>query len=190
MSSSSHWDTFADSLDQGSEVVPQQGIVNLAGIVEAHITKSHDPDWVQGKELDYPYAGIMMKFWRSGNSIDVSGSSGLSIEYSLKGHISMKLIQKGLSPGQEYRVELPSQESFHVIHFSWEQFTQPDWVKQSIPINLSNLTGIMFTNSTEEDSTAQLAIKEIIFTGWENPYDFKSLINNIGRSVSGSPTSQ
>lgn len=189
MSSSAHWDTFADSLGQGSEVIPKQGLVNLSGIVEAHITKSHNPKWVQGKELDYPYAGIMMKFWRSGKSIDVSQSSGLSIEYLLKGNISMKLIQKGIRPGQEYRVDLPPQGVFQAKLFSWKRFTQPVWVKQSTPLNLNNLTGIMFTNSTEENSTAYLAIKEILFPDWENPYEVKNVIKNIGRSVSGSSTS-
>lgn len=186
MSSSAHWDTFADSLGLGSEVVPKQGLVNLSGIVEAHITKSQNPEWVEGKELDYPYAGIVMKFWRSGKSIDVSQSSGLSIEYLLKGNISMKLIQQGISPGREYRIDLPPQGLFQVKHFSWERFTQPVWVKQSTPLDLNNLTGLMFTNSTEENSTAYLAIKEIMFPDWENPYEVKNVIKNIGRSVSGS----
>ncbi len=190
MSSSAHWDTFADSLGHGSKVVPKQGLVNLSGIVEAHITKSQNPKWVQGKELDYPYAGIMMKFWRSGKSIDVSQSSGLSIKYLLNGHISMKLIQKGIPPGREYRVDLPPQGVFQVKHFSWEQFTQPFWVTQPTPLNLKNLTGIMFTNSTEENSTAYLSIKEIYFPDWENPYEVKNVIKNIGRSVSGSSKSQ
>jgi len=180
MVSSSHWDSFTDSLGEGSEVIPRQGLVNLNGVVEARIKKSENPTWVPGKNLDYPYAGIMMKFWRSGKSIDVSQSSGLSIEYVLEGNISLKLIQKGIPAGQEYSVELAPQSTFHVIPLPWERFAQPGWVTKPIPIDLSTLTGIMFTNSTEKASSAYLAIRKIIFNEWENPYDFKSVIKRIG----------
>lgn len=180
MVSSAHWDSFTDSLGKGSEVVPRQGLVNLNGVVEARISKSENPIWVPGKNLDYPYAGIMMKFWRSGKSIDVSQSTGLSIEYVLEGHISLKLIQNGIPAGQEYSVELPPQSSYHPVQVPWERFAQPGWVKKSIPIDLSNLTGIMFINSSEKASTASLAIRTIIFTEWENPHNFKGVIKRIG----------
>ncbi len=181
MVSSAHWDSFTDSLGKGSEVIPRHGLVTLNGIVEARIKKSDNPIWVPGKNLDYPYAGIMMKFWRSGKSIDVSQSSGLSIEYVLEGHISLKLVQKDIPAGQEYSVELPPQNGFHVVQLPWERFAQPGWVKNSIPLDLSKLTGIMFTNSTEKASTAYLAIRNIMFNEWENPYEFKSVIKGIGR---------
>ncbi len=180
MVSTAEWVTFSDSLGQGSEVIPGQGIVNLNGVVEARIKKSDDPEWVAGKELQYPYAGIMMKFWRSGKSIDISQSSGLTIEYILDGQISLRLIQKNVPTGQEYQVTLPSQHLFQAKHIPWELFSQPGWVKSQIPIDLTSLTGIMFTNSSKKSSTAYLAIKEITFTGWENPYGFKGVIKNIG----------
>ena len=176
---SSEWLSFSDSLDQGSKVVPSQGFVSTKGIVDVRITKAKDPQWVPDTELDYPYAGIMMKFRRAGNTLDITKSDGITITYMLDGMISMRLIQKNIPPGQEYHISLPRQETFKTVSLTWDLFSQPSWVETKTAMELTNITGIMFTNSSPEESTAHLRIKTLEFPNWENPYAVKNMIRRI-----------
>ena len=179
MVASSEWLSFSDSLDQGSKVVPSQGFVSIKGIVDVKITKSKDPQWLPDTKLEYPYAGIMMKFWRAGNTLDITQSDGISITYMLDGIISMRLIQKNIPAGQEYHISLPKQETFETVSITWDLFSQPSWVEAKTAMDLTNITGIMFTNSSPEESTAHLRIKTLEFPNWENPYSVKNMIRRI-----------
>lgn len=160
--STSNWIAFADSLGTGSGVSPFR-IVNFRGEVDVKITKAADPEWKPGIPLEYPYAGVLMQLRRSGGCDDLSESSMVTIEYKLQGKISMRVVQKNIQAGEEHRVELPPHDEFTVERFAWNQFMQPDWVEEKRDMDLSCLTALMFTNSSEQVSRAHLVIRDIEF---------------------------
>ena len=160
----SSWVSFTDSLNVGSEVKPSKVLVTLRGDVDVLITKGADPEWVPDKKLEYPYAGIMMMFRQPVKTMDLSAAAGISIEYRSTGKISLLLSQKGLDAGREYRLDLPPQEEFTVSHFSWIHFQQPSWIETPEPLDLKQIAGIMFTNSSKEHSTARLTIRQLSFS--------------------------
>lgn len=173
---SSSWVAFTDSLGIGSEVNPSKVLTSLKGDVDVSMTKAADPAWVPNKELDYPYAGIMMMFRQSGKAMDLSAASGLTLEYRSTGKISLILSQKDIEAGEEYRRQLPAQEELAVVHFRWEDFQQPSWVHTPKAMDLKQIGGVMFTNSSKVHSTAKLTIHKVSFPGWSDPNALPSLI--------------
>jgi hypothetical protein len=174
---SSSWVSFTDSLGKGSKVEPSKVLVNIQGRVDVSMTKPADPEWVPNTTLNYPYAGIMMMFRESGRPIDISDATGLILEYRSEGTISLILAQKDVPTGSEYRLILPAQMDFTVSKFSWQDFKQPSWVDTSAPLNLMSIAGIMFTNSSQKQSTARLTIRHVSFPGWSDPDSLLSKIN-------------
>lgn len=166
MLGNSSWVAFTDSLGRGSRVEPSRVLVNLRGEVDVRMTKSADPEWTPGVDAEYPYAGIMMMFHLSGKTEDLSSATGLTLEYRSEGTISLLLAQKGVLAGTEHRLPLPPQEEFTVLCFPWQSFHQPSWVENPVPMNLQSIAGVMFTNSSPEQSTAALAIRQVDFSGW------------------------
>ena len=160
--STSTWIPFADSLGTGSGVSPFR-IFNLRGDVDVTISKAADPEWKPDTKLEYPYAGIMMQLHRTGLCVDLSETSMVTLEYKLHGNISMRVIQDNMKVGEEHRVELFPHGDFTTEQFHWDQFMQPDWVKDKQDIDLSCLTSIMFTNSSKQLSQAHLVIRNIEF---------------------------
>lgn len=165
----SSWFAFTDSLGTGSNVYPSKVLITLKGDVKVVMTKAKDPEWVPNKKLDYPYAGIVMKFRETDKTIDISASTGLSLEYRLEGKVSLMLAQKDIPAGREYRLDLSPQKDLALVHYSWKDFKQPSWVDDPTPMNLKQITGIMFTNSSKERSTARLTIRQMSFPGWVDP---------------------
>jgi hypothetical protein len=151
--------------------------VSIQGEVDVSMTKPADPEWVPNTTLEYPYAGIMMMFRKSGKPIDISDATGLILEYRSEGTISLILAQKDIPSGSEYRLNLPPQKDFTVSQFSWQDFKQPSWVDTSVPLNLMSIAGIMFTNSSQKQSTARLTIRQVSFPGWKDPDSLLSKIN-------------
>jgi len=177
-----NWIAFADSMGAGSEVVPAENLFNLKGDIEVSITKSVDPLWNPHVKLEYPYAGILMQFWRSGKSVDLSTAEGLTIEYRLEGNISMRLVQENILEGKEYQIELPPQRDFNQVHVSWKDFRQPPWIEVADEMDLIHIVGLMFTNSAEKHSTAKLAVRQITFPGWNNPHSFTGQLRGLGNT--------
>lgn len=173
---SSSWVSFTDSLDRGSKVEPSKVLLNIQGKIDVSMTKPADPEWAPNTTLDYPYAGIMMMFRQSGKPIDISDATGLVLEYRSEGTISLILAQTDVPAGSEYRLNLPPQKDFTISQFSWQDFKQPSWIDTSAPLNLTSMAGIMFTNSSQKQSTARLTINQVSFPGWSDP---DSLLNKI-----------
>lgn len=173
---SSRWVTFTDNLDIGSEV---KRLTPLNGDIDVRMTKATDPEWVPNKNLDYPYAGIMMMFRQSGQAMDLSAASGLTLEYRSAGKISMILSQKDIEAGKEYRLDLPTQEELSVVHFKWEDFKQPTWVPTPKAMDLKQIGGVMFTNSSKVNSTSKLTIHKMSFPGWSDPDSIPSRIKGL-----------
>ena len=161
----SQWVSFTDNLDTGSEVNPAEALRNWRGDIEVSLTKAADPQWLPDKTLKYPYAGILMQFKRSGESVDISASEGLAIEYRLAGRVSLILKQKNIDAGREYRIDLAPQKEFSLAFFPWNRFEQPLWVDSPKRLDLSQMVGISFMNSSKEQSTAQLSVRTITFPG-------------------------
>ena len=159
----SNWVGFTDSLGTGSAIHPAEGYFNWRGEVEVRLTKADDPEWNPKNTPEYPYAGIMMRFRRSGKSVDISDSEGLVIVYKLDGRVDLVLHQANVAAGREYRLELPPQDDFARVYFSWDLFQQPSWVDPPTPMNLSQAVGIAFMNSAQKQSTAHLTISRISF---------------------------
>jgi hypothetical protein len=180
---SAQWYAFKDSFNMGSDVQPEEGLVSLKGILRVAITKAADPEWKEGADLKYPYAGIMMKYWKSGKSVDFSGSKGLEITYRLQGSVSLKLIQAGMPNGREFRVKLSEQEQFGSKFIPWERFSQPPWIHEKIDLDLRAMVGLMLVNSAKEQSTAYLSVKEITFPGWKNPDSFFGQLGRLGKMI-------
>ena len=176
---SSSWVAFTDSLDIGSEVKPSKVLTNLRGDVDVSMTKAAEPEWVPNKELDYPYAGIMMMFRESVKTMDLSAASGLTLKYLSTGKISLILSQKDIEAGEEYRHHLPAQEELAVVHFRWEDFQQPSWVHTPKAMDLKQIGGVMFTNSSKVQSTAKLTIHKVFFHEWSDPDSLPSLIKGL-----------
>jgi hypothetical protein len=176
---SSSWVAFTDTLGLGSEVQPSGVLVTLRGDVDVSMTKAADPEWVPNKKLEYPYAGIMMMFRQSGKAMDLSAASGLTLEYRSTGKISLILSQKDIEAGEEYRLGLPAQEELAVVHFSWEDFQQPSWAHTPKVMDLKQIGGVMFINSSKVQSTAKLTIHKVSFPGWSDPDSLPSLIKGL-----------
>ena len=162
----SNWVSFIDNLGTGSNVQPAEALFNWRGDIEVSLTKAADPQWMPNQSLKYPYAGILMQLNRSGEPVDISAATGLSIEYRLAGHVSLILKQKKIDAGREYRVDLPPQEAFGFASYQWDDFKQPSWVNATTQLDLSEVVGIAFMNSSKDQSTAQLSIRKIIFPGF------------------------
>lgn len=169
MVQSSMWTSFVDDLDTGSKIEPESPYLNVDGELHVKITKAASPDWVPGKELDYPYAGIMMFLAGWGKPLDVSEAEGLLIEYRLTGSLSLKLKQQGIPAGREYMIELEPNDTYTTRMIPWSDFAQPKWVQDPVALNLREIVGLMFVNSSAELSTAELSIRSISLPNWENP---------------------
>lgn len=177
---SSYWIAFADSLGTGSKVEPKEVLFTWKNDIEVSITKAADPEWRPNVQLDYPYAGVLMRFQRSGKSVDLSAATAIHLEYQLEGEISMRLVQDNIEAGKEYRIELSAQKEFAIVVVDWEEFAQPDWVADKQELDLTRLSSIMFTNSSKEHSTANLKIRTMDFPNWNDPGSFKTQIKKIG----------
>jgi len=161
----SSWVSFTDNLGTGSEVQPTEALFNWRGDVEVRLTKAADPQWMPSTTVKYPYAGILMQLKRSGGSVDISAATGLAIEYRLIGRVSLILKQKNIDAGKEYRVDLSPQEEFRVASYQWDNFEQPPWVNSPTRLDLSQIIGISFMNSSTDQSTAHLSVRKIVFPG-------------------------
>jgi len=111
--------------------------------------------------------------------MDLSAASGLTLKYLSTGKISLILSQKDIEAGDEYRVDLPGQEDFAVVYFMWEDFQQPSWVDTPTTLDLKQIGGVMFTNSSQEQSTAKLTIRQMTFPGWSDPDTLPSIIKGL-----------
>lgn len=180
---SAQWYSFKDPYKMGSDVQPEKGLVNIKGILRVAITKADDPEWKDGADLNYPYAGVMMKYWKSGIPVDLTGAKGLEITYRLQGTVSLKLIQEGVPNGREFKVELPEKEHFGTEFFPWDTFSQPPWSKEKNDLDLAAMVGLMLINSAKKQSTAYLSVKEITFPGWKNPDSFVGQFSRLGKTT-------
>lgn len=151
-------------------------LINWRGDADVSMTKAADPKWIPNKKLDYPYAGVMMMFRATGETMDISAASGVTLEYRSEGNISLLLAQKDIHAGREYRLVLPPQEDFAIVNFTWNEFKQPSWVNAPTAMNLKKMVGLMFTNSSKKKSTAKLTIRQISFPGWVHPDSLQSMI--------------
>jgi hypothetical protein len=95
----------------------------------------------------------------------------------------MRLVQENVPPGQELRYDLLQQDSMRQRRIGWHEFVQPDWVEVPTTLDLTALTGIMFTNNSPEASTAHLVIQTIRFENWENPHAVKGVIKRMGTAL-------
>jgi len=166
---SSMWTSFVDELGTGSKIEPESPYISAKGELHVQITKAASPKWVPGKELDYPYAGIMMFLAGWGKPLDLSAAEGVLIEYRLNGSLSLKLKQKGIPAGREYMIELEPYDTYTTRMIPWSDFAQPKWIQEPVVMNLSEIIGLMFVNNSEKLSTAELTIRNISFPNWENP---------------------
>ena len=182
MVQTSMWTSFVDDLGTGSMVEPERNLINAEGVLNVRITKAASPEWVPDKELDYPYAGIMMFLRGWGKPMDLSEADGIIIEYRLNGRLSLKLKQQGMSTGGEYLVELKPSDKYVTRHIPWSDFAQPQWIQDRVDLNLAELIGLMFVNTSEQLSTADLSIKNISFSNWENPDNPIIMMKRLGRS--------
>lgn len=182
MVQTSMWTSFVDELGTGSMVEPERNLINADGVLNVRITKAASPEWVPDKELDYPYAGIMMFLRGWGKPMDLSAADGIIIEYRLNGRLSLKLKQQGMSAGGEYLVELKPTDNYVTRHIPWSDFAQPKWIQEPVELNLAGLIGLMFVNTSEQLSTADLSIKNISFSNWENPDNPIIMMKRLGRS--------
>lgn len=169
MVQSSMWTSFVDELGTGSKIEPESPYISAEGELHVQITKAASPKWVSGKELDYPYAGIMMFLAGWGKPLDLSTAEGLLIEYRLNGSLSLKLKQKGMPAGSEFMMELEPNDVYTTRMIPWSDFAQPKWVQKPVARDLTEIIGLMFVNNSEKLSTATLSIRSISFPNWENP---------------------
>lgn len=183
MVQSSMWTSFVDDLGTGSKVEPERTLINAEGVLNVRITKAANPEWVPDKDLDYPYAGVMMFLRGWGKPMDLSEADGLIIEYRLSGNLTLKLKQKDIPAGQEYLVELKPTDVFITRHIPWSDFSQPKWVQEPVSLNLAEMIGLMFTNTSEQLATAELSIRTISFSNWENPDNPIVILKRLGRST-------
>jgi hypothetical protein len=156
------WDSFADDLGTGSQVAPSSGLFTLEGDVEVEITKAPEPEWDEDNPPDYPYAGVSMKLRRSGKAVDLSAVQRLTLEYRLQGTVDLLLVQEGIGPGSEYRLCLPEQAEYGSQSFTWQDFVQPSWVEKPTALDLTRITGFMFSSAAKEMETASLRVRQII----------------------------
>jgi hypothetical protein len=185
MVQSSMWTTFVDDLGTGSKVVPERMLIDSNGVLNVRITKAANPKWVPGKDLDYPYAGVMMFLRGWGKPMDISESDELIIEYRLSGKLSLKLKQKDIPAGREYLVELEPSDVYITRQIPWSDFSQPSWVQEPVALNLTEMIGLVFTNTSEQHSSAELSVRNISFSNWENPDYPIVMIKKLFQSPTG-----
>ena len=169
MVQTSMWTSFVDDLDTGSKVEPERTLIDAEGILNVHITKAASPEWEPDKELEYPYAGVMMFLRGWGKPMDLSEADGVIIEYRLSGDLSLKLIHKDIPTGAEYTTKLEPCEEYTTVQIPWSNFSQPTWIQNPVELNLSEMIGLMFANTSEQLSTTELSIRSVSFSNWENP---------------------
>ena len=162
----SYWYGFSDSLGTGSKVQPSEVFINWKGELEVSLTKAADPEWNPDKNIEYPYAGVLMKFNKTDKPVDLSASTGVAIEYRLSGTVEVMIKQKNIRTGREYRMNLPPQEGIALAYFPWESFHQPSWVDKPSPMDLTQVVSLAFMNGSKKQSTAHLTIRKIFFAGW------------------------
>ena len=181
MVQSSMWTSFVDDLGTGSKVEPERTLINAEGVLNVSITKAASPKWDPNKELDYPYAGVMMFLRGWGKPMDLSEAGGIIIEYRLSGTLNLKLKQKDIPTGAEFMVTLEPSDEYITRHIPWSDFSQPSWIQDRVDLNLTELIGLMFTNTSEKLSTADLSVRTISFSNWENPDNPIVILKRLGQ---------
>ena len=185
MVQTSMWTSFVDDLDTGSKVEPERTLINAEGVLNVRITKAASPEWEPDKELDYPYAGVMMFLRGWGKPMDLSEADGIIIEYRLSGDLSLKLIHQDIPAGAEYMIKLNPSEEYTTVQIPWSDFSQPTWIQDPFELNLSEMIGLMFTNTSEQLATAELSIRTISFSNWENPDYPHVMLKTIFETATG-----
>lgn len=175
----SQWYAFTDSLGTGSQVQPAKGLMNSDLDIDVQMTKAADPKWDPNTDPEYPYAGIVMFFKRSKQSVDISAAQGLTLSYQLAGEVTIMLGQEGIPAGKEYRAVLPPSGNISEVHIPWKNFTQPSWVNNPVPLDLTRVFNIMFLNASKKHSTAKLTISDLSFPGWEHPDYIQTKIKRL-----------
>ena len=175
----SQWYAFTDNLGTGSQVQPAKGLMNSDLNIDVRMIKATDPEWHPNTTPEYPYAGIVMFFKRSKQSVDISAAQGLTVSYQLVGDVTIMLGQEGIPAGEEYRAVLPPRANISEVYIPWKNFIQPSWVDNPVPLDLTRVVNIMFLNSSKKHSTATLTISDISFPGWDHPDYFQTKVKRL-----------
>lgn len=160
-----YWYTYMDSYGIGSSINPAEHFFIPEGNIEVNLKKAARQLVENDETYLFPYVGIGMQFNDPPVATDLTDAGSIILIYKLSGPVSLILIQEGISPGEEYRVNLSPTDKYTKFVLYWSDFSQPDWVNQNHPLDLTKIKGVHFQVNSDNNAEANLGIRSIIFKG-------------------------
>lgn len=133
----------------------------ISGGISATLTRATRIDTKQ----EWPWVTLS-----GSEGIRLTGSNQLKISYDSDTELSLSLPQEGLGGGANWAITLPAADTTLVVTIDENTFSQPSWVSEKTPLDLSKVEGInieIATSDYSKEITAQLDISYLGLGNYE-----------------------